>query len=197
MHQTTTGTYRVLESPRAPDELLLLDTETQDPTYITTAGYEGNLTEQVADLEPGNRITATLSWAEGTPRFSAVEVETHTTVEFVDDATDIFEAARETWEEARREGAAMNSRVTKDTDGEANGVVYTFAKQSGQRDLYEEFRDGVTPLEPLIDRLTESADPPFAVFVIRPVEEPFVLVVLALDAEGLFADTVRDTYPPS
>ena len=197
MHQTTTGTYRVLESPRAPDELLLLDTETQDPTYITTAGYEGNLTEQVADLEPGNRITATLSWAEGTPRFSAVEVETHTTVEFVDDATGIFEAARETWEEARREGAAMNSRVTKDTDGEANGVVYTFAKQSGQRDLYEEFRDGVTPLEPLIDRLTESADPPFAVFVIRPVEEPFVLVVLALDAEGLFADTVRDTYPPS
>ena len=197
MHQTTTGTDRVLESPRAPDELLLLDTETQDPTYITTAGYEGNLTEQVADLEPGNRITATLSWAEGTPRFSAVEVETHTTVEFVDDATGIFEAARETWEEARREGAAMNSRVTKDTDGEANGVVYTFAKQSGQRDLYEEFRDGVTPLEPLIDRLTESADPPFAVFVIRPVEEPFVLVVLALDAEGLFADTVRDTYPPS
>ena len=197
MHQTTTGTYRVLDSTRAPDELLLLDVETQDPTYVTTADYEDDLAVQVTELEPGNRIATTLSWEDETPRFADIEVETQTTVEFIDGATGIFEAARETWQEAQREGAAMNSRVTQNTDGEANGVVYTFAKQPGQRDLYEEFRDGVTPLEPLIGRLAESADPPFAAFVIRPVEEPFVLVVLALDSEGLFADTVRDTYPPS
>ena len=191
--QTTAGTYRILRSPRDPDELLLLDVESQDPTYVPSTGYEGDLAERVVELEAGNRITAEIAWADG-PRFAAVEVETETTVEFVDGATGIFEAARETWNEAEREGRAMNSRVTRDTDGEPNGVVYTFAKQSGERDLFTEFRDGVTPLEPLIDRLAEGAEPPFAGFVIRPADEPFVLVALAIDREGVLAETIRETY---
>jgi hypothetical protein len=194
MQPATSGTYRVLRSPRDAEEVLLLDIETQDPTYVTTAGYEGDLAATVAGLEPGNRIDARLSWEEGAPRFADIDIETRTTVEFADDATGIFEAARETWQAAAREDAAMNSRVTWDTDGEANGVVYTFAKQSGQRDLYEEFRDGITPLEPLIDRLAEGAEPPFGVFVIRPADEPFVLVALAIERDGLFAETIRDTY---
>jgi hypothetical protein len=194
MQSTTSGTYRVLRSPRDTEEVLLLDVETQDPTYVTTAGYEGDLAETVAELEPGNRIDAMLSWNDGTPRFADIDIETRTTVEFADGATGIFEAARETWQAAAREGSAMNSRVTRDTDGEENGVVYTFAKQSGQRDLYEEFRDGITPLEPLIDRLAEGAEPPFGVFVIRPADEPFVLVALAIERDGLFAETIRDTY---
>ncbi|WP_160134478.1 DUF6663 family protein [Halococcus salsus] len=191
--QTTAGTYRVLRSPRDPDELLLLDVESQDPTYVPSTGYEGDLAERVAELEAGNRIAAEIVWADG-PRFAAVETETETTVEFVDGATGIFEAARETWNEAEREGRAMNSRVTRDTDGEPNGVVYTFAKQSGERDLFTEFRDGVTPLEPLIDRLAEGAEPPFAGFVIRPADEPFVLVALAIDRTGPLAETIRETY---
>ena len=194
MQPTTAGTYRVLDSTRGSDELLLLHVETQDPTYVTTAGYEGDLGEAVAELEPGNQIDATLSWDDGAPRFADLAIDSRTTVEFVDGATDIFEVARETWNEARREGAAMNSRVTQDTDSEENGVVYTFAEQAGQRDLYEEFRDGVTPLEPLIDRLGEGAESPYAAFVIRPAEHPFVLVALALDRDGLFAETIRDTY---
>lgn len=194
MQPTTSGTYRVLSSTRGPDELLLLDIESQDPTYVTTASYEGDLGGRVAELRAGNRIEATLSWDDGAPRFADLAIDTRTTIEFVDGATDIFEVARETWKEARREGAAMNSRVTQDTDGEENGVVYTFAEQAGQRDLYGEFRDGVTPLEPLIDRLGEGAEPPYAVFVIRPAEHPFVLVALALDRDGLFAGTIRDTY---
>ncbi|EMA44055.1 DUF6663 family protein [Halococcus saccharolyticus] len=194
MQPTTAGTYRVLDSTRGPDELLLLDVESQDPTYVTTVGYEGDLGEAVAELEPGNRIDATLSWDDGAPRFADLAIDTRTTIEFADGATDIFEVARETWNEARREGAAMNSRVTQDTDGEENGVVYTFAEQAGQRDLYGEFRDGVTPLEPLIDRLGEGSEPPYAAFVIRPAEHPFVLVALALDRDALFAETIRDTY---
>jgi hypothetical protein len=194
MQPTTDGTFRVLRSPRNPDELLLLDIETQDPTYVSTTGYEGDLGETVAEIEPGNRVEATLSWDDGTPRFAEVDIETRTTVEFADGATGIFEAARDTWQEAAREGAAMNSRVTQSTDGETNGVVYTFAKQSGQRDLYEEFRDGITPLEPLIDRLAEGREPPFAAFVIRPADEPFVLVALAIERDGILAETIRDTY---
>ncbi|EMA49202.1 MULTISPECIES: DUF6663 family protein [Halococcus] len=194
MQPTTAGTYRVLDSTRGSDELLLLDVESQDPTYVTTAGYEGDLAETVAELEPGNRIDATLSWDDSAPRFDDLAIDTRTAIEFVDGATDIFEVARETWNEARREGEAMNSRVTQDTDGEENGVVYTFAEQAGQRDLYGEFRDGVTPLEPLIDRLGEGAEPPYAAFVIRPAEHPFVLVALALDRDGLFTETIRDTY---
>ncbi|WP_435076398.1 DUF6663 family protein [Halococcus sp. AFM35] len=194
MESTTNGTFRVLASPRDPAELLLLDIETQDPTYVTTAGYEGDLGRAVEGLEPGNRITTTLSWTNETPRFADIEVETRTTVAFADDATGIFEVARETWQEAQREGNAMNSRTTRNTDDEANGVVYTFAKQPGQRDLYEEFADGITPLEPLIDRLAASAEPPFAVFVLRPREEPFVPVVLAADRDGQFATTMAETY---
>jgi hypothetical protein len=194
MEPTTAGTYRVLRSPRDSTEVLLLDVETQDPTYVTTAGYEGDFAETVVKLEPGNRIDARLSWKEGTPRFVDVEIETRTTIEFSAGVSDVFEVARETWQEAAREGRAMNSRVTQNTDGETNGVVYTFAKQSGQRDLYEEFRDGITPLEPLIARLAEGSEPPFAVFVLRPLDEPFVLVVLAIERDGLFAETIRDTY---
>lgn len=194
MQPTTDGTYRVLRSPRDTEKLLLLDIETQDPTYVTTVGYAGELGRTVADLESGNRIDAALSWEEGTPKFVEVDIETRTTVEFADGATGIFEAARETWKEAAREGRAMNSRVTKNTDGETNGVVYTFAKQSGQRDLYDEFRDGITPLEPLIERLAEGSEPPFSVFVLRPSDEPFVLVALAIERDGLFAATIRDTY---
>jgi hypothetical protein len=194
MQPTTSGTFRVLASPRSPTELLLLDTDTQDPTYVTTEGYEGDLGQAVEGLEPGNRIAATLSWTDDIPRFSAVDVETRTTVQFADDATGIFEVARETWQEAQREGTAMNARTTRNTDGDPNGVVYTFAKQSGQRDLYEEFKDGITPLEPLIDRLAASAEPPFGVFVLRPRDEPFVPVVIAADRNGQFATTMRDTY---
>jgi hypothetical protein len=194
MQSTTSGTYRVLASPRSPTELLLLDTDTQDPTYVTTDGYEGDLGQAVEGLEPGNRITATLSWTDDIPRFAAIDVETRTTVAFADDATGIFEVARETWQEAQREGNAMNARTTRNTDGEPNGVVYTFAKQSGQRDLYEEFKDGITPLEPLIDRLAASAEPPFAVFVLRPRDEPFILVVLATKRDGQFAETMVETY---
>lgn len=191
---TTTGTYRVLGSPRDPAEILLLDVETGDPTYVPKAGYEGDLAERVADLDAGNRIWARIAWNDNGPRFVAVEVETRTTIEFIEGATGIFEAARETWQEAEREGRAMNSRVTKGTDNEANGVVYTFAKQSGERDLFFEFRDGITPLEPLIERLAKGREPPFAGFVIRPADEPFVLVALAIEQDGVLAGTIRETY---
>lgn len=195
MSVTTSGVYRVLESPRGPDELLLCDTETTDPTYVPTAGY-GALGERVASLEPGNRIEATIEWDEaGEPRFSDLEVLTRTRIEFVNGVTGTFEAARETAEEAAMQGAAMNSRVTKSTDGEDNGVLYTFAKQSGSRDLYEEFRAGITPLEPLLDRVEDGgADPPYDVFVLRPVDETFLVVYIALEREGLLARTVRETY---
>ena len=194
MQPTTSGTYRVLSSTRGPNELLLLDVESQDPTYVTTTGYEGDFADQVVEVEPGNRVEAVLSWDDGGPRFAELSIDTRTTIAFVDGATDVFEVARETWNEARSEGEAMNSRVTRNTDGEENGVVYTFAEQAGQRDLYGEFRDGVMPLEPLIDRLGEGAAPPYAVFVIRPAEHPFVLVALALDRDGLLAGTIRETY---
>ena len=196
MSVRTSGVYRVLSSPRDREELLLLDVSSSDPTYVPSEGYEEPFRERVDDLEAGNRIEATIEWdPEGNPRLGDVEVLTRTRIEFIDGATGIFEAARETAEEAAMEGEAMNSQVTKSTDGEDNGVVYTFAKQTGERDLYEEFEEGITPLEPLIARLGEGgADPPYDVFVIRPAEESFVIVYLALEREGLLARTVRDTY---
>lgn len=194
MEQTTVGTFRVLASTRDAAEWLLLDVESGDPTYVPAAGYGGDLAETVAALEPGNRVRATLAWADGTPRFADLAVETATRVHFVRTTAPLFEAAKRCWNGATETGAAMNSRVTRGTDGEPNGVVYVFAAQPGQRDLFEEFRDGVKPLEPLLDRALEGADPPLETFVLAHPEHPFVTVYVVLDPDGFLAETVRDTY---
>lgn len=193
------GPYRVLASTREhDDELLLLDVHSADPTYVVAdpAAYDGDLTERVTALEPGNRVDATFDWSGERPRFETLERETETVFEFVRPSpeTDLFEAAQECWRGAREDGGAMNSRVTYSTDNEPNGVVYTFAEQPGERDLYEEFRDGIKPLDPLVARLAEEEDPPFAVFVIDHPSHPFVVVYLVIDREGILAETVRDTY---
>ncbi|WP_416838665.1 DUF6663 family protein [Haloferax sp. DFSO52] len=222
MEVTTAGRFRVYRSPREQDELLLLERPDEavdwtdpaaatmaddafSPTYVQQTGYDGSLAESVSALEPGNEIEATLTWDDGTPRFATVSVVDRTRFRFVGAATGLFEAARETWR-AIPDGDAIGSRVTYGTDGDPNAVLYVFAKQPGARDLFEEFSDGVLPLDPLLGRLadeTEGAeaagegtipDAPREVFVIRPLDEAFVLVAIAFDRDGLFAQTMRETY---
>lgn len=197
MELTTSGRFRVLDSPRERPELLLIDLDTFDPTYVETEGYDDALADAVERLRPGFVVEATFTWTDdGTPRFTSLDVEQRTRIEFVDDVTGVFEAARETWQTAEAEGEGMNSRVTYDTDGAANGVLYVFAKQPGARDLFEEFRSGVRPIEPLVQRVNENRDDdsPREVFVMRPADEPFVLVYIVFRADGILANTVRDTY---
>ncbi|SEO45625.1 hypothetical protein SAMN04487948_102502 [Halogranum amylolyticum] len=200
MELTTSGRFRVLDSPRERPELLLIDLETFEPTYVRTDGDDDDLAgvddTAVDDLRPGYVVDASLAWNDGTARFASVDVDSRSRIEFVDGVTGVFEAARETWQTAEAEGEGMNSRVTYDTDGAANGVLYVFAKQSGARDLFEEFRSGTRPLEPLVQRVNENRDDegPREVFVMRPADEPFVLVYIVFRAEGILAETVRDTY---
>jgi len=191
MESSSAGRYRVLGRPRNDGELLLIDVESFDPTYVPV-GDDG----PAADLPPGYLIEARLRWRDGTPRFDAVSVADRTLFTFESGITGVFEAARETWQAAERAGDAMNSRVTRNVDGEPNGALYVFAKQSGARDLFEEFRTGVRPLEPLLDRVDADRDDdgPREVFVLRPADEPFVLVYIAFEKGGRLADTVRDTY---
>jgi hypothetical protein len=193
MQQTTEGRFRVLASTRDRDEWLLLDVDSGDPTYVPRGGYEDALADAVAGLEPGNRVRATIEWDDG-PRFAALAVESRTEFHFARTREQLYEPARECWSDAQAAGEAMNATVTYGTDGEPNGVTYVFAKQPGQRDLYEEFEDGGKPLDPLLARLAESEAPPFAVFVLDPVEREFVVVALAIDPEGVFARTLADTY---
>ncbi len=207
MEVTTDGQFRVLDNPRRADELLLVersgdgvgngdDAEAFTPTAVRTDDYDDELGEAVADLEPGYVVDATLAWNDGTARFVAVTVLKRTRFSFFDGVTGVFEAARQTWDAAEREGEAMNSRVTRSTDGDANGVVYVFAEQSGVRDLYGEFRNGTLPLEPLIDRVDQTHGGDHEVFVMRPLDEPFVLVYIVFERDGLLARTVRETYEP-
>jgi hypothetical protein len=187
---TTEGVYRVLESTRDEDERdgeewLLLDVETGDPTYVR----RGDL-----DAAAGNRVRATITWPDGEPRVEESGVLTDTRFAFTRTREPLFEDANACWRDAQEAGEAMASRVTHGTDGGPNGVVYTFAEQPGSRDLYEEFRDGGKPLDPLLARLAESVDPPFEAFVIDHTGEPFVLVLLAFERDGLLAGTVRETY---
>jgi hypothetical protein len=194
MQQTTEGVYRVLPSTRADDEWLLLDVEGADPTYVPADGYEGDLSATVAALEPGNRIRAELAWDDGDARIADLSVGTATRFRFVRTEEPLFRAARRCWEAAEERGAAMNSRVTRGTGGQPKGVVYTFARQPGQRELFDEFRDGAKPLKPLLERAKEGAEPPFETFVVDHPDHPFVTVFIVLDPDGYLASTVRDTY---
>jgi hypothetical protein len=194
MEPTTAGRFRVFEG-RTADELLLVDVETDDPTYVPTTGYESEIAEIVASLDPGNLVDATLSWPDGDPVFAEVGVATRTAFSFVDGTDEMFEAAESTFQAARASGEPMASRVTHDTDGDPNGVIYTIAKQSGERDIFDEIRSGMLTLEPFVQRLRDGgANPPFEVFVIRPTTEPFVVVYLVMETGGLLAETIRDTY---
>ncbi|WP_410765626.1 DUF6663 family protein [Haloferax sp. DFSO60] len=219
MEVTTSGQFRVYRSPRDTDELLLLERPVEgidwaddglvdagaddafSPTYVSTRDYDDTLGETVGELEPGNVVDATLAWDDGVPRFTAVELRDRTRFRFVGAATGLFEAARETWQATETAGEAIGSRVTYGTDGDPNAALYVFAKQAGARDLFDEFRNGVLPLDPLLGRIDvdvdtneELSDAPREVFVVRPLDESFVLVALAFDREGLFARTMRETY---
>lgn len=196
MPRTESGTYRVYESDHGDDEWLLVETGGEEPIYVRAEGYDDPLQSAVDDLEPGYLVAATLDWGDDDgPAFADLAVETRTLFEFVDGTPDIFDQAERTFEEARREHTPVASNVTYDTDGQANGVVYTVAKQRGEQDVFEGFRTGRMTLEPMIDKLGDGdAEPPYEVFVIRPEREPFVVVYLTLEKGGLLPNTLRDEY---
>jgi hypothetical protein len=170
------------------------------PVYVDTTGYDGELAATVEGLHAGALVDATLSWHDGDPRFDTLGVVADTSFEFYDGVTGVFEAAKNAWMRAEADNEAMNARVTRDTDGEPNGALYVFAKQSGARDLFSEFRTGVRPLSPLVSRVDEAeaippeAEQPRAVFVLRPADEPFVVVYVVFRRDGVLAETMRTTY---
>ncbi|MFB6137249.1 MAG: DUF6663 family protein [Halobacteriaceae archaeon] len=190
---TTTERLRVLGTPRDGSEWLLVDVDgDHDPRFLPRAA----LPEQV---RAGNVVEVSLSWTVGAgagaePSVRDVAVVEETLLAFVDGATNLFEAALDTWAEARREDLAVNARVTYDASREPVGALYTFAEQSGARDVFEELRTGTLPLEPILERAAASAPPPHEVFVLRPVAHEFVLVYVVLERGSTLADTVRDTY---
>ena len=202
---TTAGRYRVLGRPRDPAELLLVtidgnEADAFDPLYVDTTGYDDDLAATVEGLHAGALVDASLVWRDGDPRFDSLTVVADTVFEFYDGVTGIFEAATDAWMVAEADNEGMNAQVTRNTDGEPNGALYVFAKQSGARDLFEEFRTGVTPLSPLVSRVDEAesvppeVDQPRAVFVLRPADEPFLVVYVTFRRDGMLAETMRTTY---
>ncbi|MFB6123558.1 MAG: DUF6663 family protein [Haloferacaceae archaeon] len=191
MDPTTTGEYRVL-SKQTETAFVFVDRSADESYDPVTVGVP----ESAPDLRPGYVVDATLSWSESGPaELADVDVRRRTRFEFLDDVTGIFEAARETWRNAAAAGDAMNSRVTHDTDGDPNGALYVFANPPGGRDTFEEFRSGAIPLDPLVERVNEDDGvAEREVFVMRPDDDPFVAVYVVFEAEGLLANTVRDTY---
>jgi hypothetical protein len=230
MEPTTSGRFRLFESPRDEDERLLVEVSSCEPTYVdvgphlaATARAEAgddasehdgteerarergaatsprdatDLDRLVSGLRPGYVVDATLAWRDGVARFTDVSLVERTLVSVVADVEGLFDAARETCQAARDAGEPMESRVTRDTDGEPNGVVYVFADGDGAGDTFEEFRRGAIPIEPLVQRVADGRDDDNdrEVFVMRPVDEPFVVVYLTFEKGGLLANTVRDTY---
>jgi hypothetical protein len=177
----STEAFRVLDVDG--EELTLVDREEFDP--LTVAGPDAT-----SGLLPGYAVEAAVEWGE-TPTLAGVDVVERTLLEFVDGATNLFEAALDTAEEARQEGLGVNSRVTRGNDGDPNGALYTFADGPGGA-VFREFRRGERPLEPLLERVDLPA--PHEVFVLRPATQAFVVVYIVFEKESRLADTVRDTY---
>ena len=199
MQTTTASQYRVLGEAPDRDGLLLLDRADQEPVRVAADGYDADsgLADDVAALRPGYLVDATLVWSDGDARFEAVDVEKRTLLTFSRGVSGLFEAALETMEEAHQEGVGVTGRPTFSTDNEPNGAVYAFAQQPGQRDIFDEIRTGVLPIEPLVDRLDEreaAADDAHEIFVFDPIDHEFVVVYLVLHRDSVLADTVRDTY---
>jgi hypothetical protein len=181
--------YRVLATPM-DGSLRLLDRETFEPVVTAESGHDA----PVGDLRPGYLVDASLDWSSAEPTVESLSVERPTLYAFADGIDPVFEAARDAWTDARAVGDAMNSRVTRNTDNEVNGVLYVFAEDE-TTGVFEAFRDGARPLEPLVDRVNEQEGPaPREVFVLRPESEEFVVVTIALRKGGRFADTLRETY---
>ncbi|UPW01052.1 hypothetical protein M0R88_02875 [Halorussus gelatinilyticus] len=181
--------YRVLATPM-DDGLRLLDRQTFEPVVTAEDGHDA----PVGDLRPGYLVDAVLDWSSPDPTVESVSVRRPTLYVFADGIDPVFEAARETWSDARAAGDSMNSRVTRNTDNEVNGVLYVFAEDP-TNGTFEAFRDGTRPVEPLVDRVNEQeGSAPREVFVLRPEGGEFVVVTIALAKGGQFADTLRETY---
>jgi hypothetical protein len=230
MEPTTTGRFRVLD--RRPDgTILLVDLAEATaaatgeapeaalrPIAVTplavddrdTDGFDIDVetADTIRSLEPGYVVEAELAWDDSDAAFLDCAITNRTRIQYADGVTGLFEKAQETWHDAQVAGEAMNSAVTYSTGKEPNGVVYVFAKQDPPRDLFEEFRTGATPIEPLLQRVNASHDAgnddsgaeaatddaERAVFVLNPADEPFVVVYIVFRKDGLLAQTVRDTY---
>ena len=183
MEPTTTGRFRVLDCQ--PDGTILLvdlDAATaaamgEDPEADlrpiavspptvddgnsdadSDTGVDADTAETVGALEPGYVVDAALAWDDSDASFVDCEITNRTRIQYADGVTGLFEKAQETWHDAQVAGEAMNSAVTYSTGKEPNGVVYVFAKQNPPRDLFEEFRTGATPIEPLIQRVNATHD---------------------------------------
>ena len=201
MHPTTSGRFRVLEDPHG--EWLLVDRETTDPIAVSDPGPgpgpgsdsgSSSGSDDEERLEPGYLIEATVEWDDGDVTLEEWELLAPTRIWFIEGVTNLFEVARDLCKDARLQGEAVLGKTTHSTDGEPNGAVYAFAEQSGARDLWEELRTGAMPLEPLIERLGDHSPEPYEIFVLDPVDEPFIVVYLVPDPHSMLAGTVRDTY---
>ncbi|MFC4447761.1 DUF6663 family protein [Halorussus aquaticus] len=181
--------YRVLAVPE-DGGVRLLDRQTFEPVVTAETGHDA----PVEDLRPGYLVDADLDWTTPEPTVRSLSVRRPTLYVFADDIDPVFDVAQETWASARAAGDSMNSRVTRNTDNEVNGVLYVFAEDP-TNGTFEAFRDGTRPLEPLVDRVNEQeGSAAREVFVLRPEGREFVVVTIALRKGGQFADTLRETY---
>ncbi|GKZ12788.1 DUF6663 family protein [Haladaptatus sp. T7] len=181
--------FRVLAAPEE-GPLRLLNRETYEPVVTAADGHGAS----VAELHPGYCIDADLDWTTSEPTIRSFSVVRRTLYAFADEIEPVFEAAQQTWTEAQMAGDSMNSRVTRNTDNEVNGVLYVFAEDD-RGSVFEAFREGTRPVEPLVERVNEEeGDAPREVFVLRPADGTYVVVTIALRKGGQFAETLRDTY---
>ncbi|MFB6185767.1 MAG: DUF6663 family protein [Halobacteriaceae archaeon] len=183
--------YRVLGPLPRNDEFVVTDLTTMDRVSIDTDSRDSSVIDDDTEVRPGNLISAHVKTSNDTSRIHSISVESETVFVFQRGITNLFEDALDAWEEAKRKGSAMNSRVTYSTEREPNGAIYVFAEQTGT-DLFAQFRDGSRPIDPLLSQIDKPE--PYEVFIFDPASHRFILIYIVFEKGSLLANTVRDTY---
>ncbi|ERG99664.1 MAG: hypothetical protein J07HQX50_00811 [Haloquadratum sp. J07HQX50] len=209
MQHESTGRFRVLDRSHNPEVLVLVSVP-ESPADRMNKEFNPVTVEipnsAASVVSAGNLIEATLSWPNEHAQLEDFKRLSETTFEYIDDISPVFEAASTLWQAAVREQDGLRGRVTRGTDSQPNGVLYVFAEQSGVRNLFDEFQSGTTPLEPLLQRVDDQretsdetspapeTEQDRAVFILRPVDDTFVIVYITFEKYGVLANTIRSTY---
>ncbi|MGM0604241.1 MAG: DUF6663 family protein [Halobacteriota archaeon] len=141
MDATTTDRYRVLSIDEAASTARLVELAAataavdapDDAPPEPFAPIAVSLDD--AAIDPGNVIEATIEWSGDDASIAEASVLRADRYYYARGVSGLFQVAIDTWQTARAAGDRVGASVTRNTDGDPNGVCYVFADQPEGRPI--------------------------------------------------------------